>query len=49
MKSKGDMWSWFMPWNGDYTESDAQNGATWWKKYFSYEYVITRDKMPDLK
>ena len=49
MKSKGDMWSWFMPWNGDYTESDAQNGATWWKKYFSYDYVITRDKMPDLK
>lgn len=49
MKQNGDMWSWFMPWNGDYTESDTQNGATWWKKYFSYDYVITRDKMPSLK
>ena len=49
MLANGDMWSWFMPWNGDYTESDTQNGATWWKKYFSYDFVITRDKMPDLK
>ena len=49
MKSSGDMWSWFMPWNGEFTESDAQNGATWWKKYFSYDYVITRDQMPSLK
>ena len=31
MKEYGDTWSWFMPWNGDYTESDSHNGATWWK------------------
>jgi mannan endo-1,4-beta-mannosidase len=49
MKANGDMWSWFMPWNGDYTESDTHNGVTWWKKFFSYDYVITRDQMPDLK
>lgn len=49
MKEYGDTWLWFMPWNGDYTESDSHNGATWWKKYFSYDYVITRDKMPSLK
>ena len=49
MKSNGDMWSWFMPWNGDYTESDTQNGVTWWKKIFSYDYVITRDQMPNFK
>jgi mannan endo-1,4-beta-mannosidase len=49
MKEYGDTWSWFMPWNGDYTESDSHNGATWWKKFFSYDYVITRDKMPNLK
>jgi mannan endo-1,4-beta-mannosidase len=49
MLEYGDMWSWFMPWNGDYTRSDAHNGANWWKKFFSYDYVITRDKMPDLK
>jgi len=49
MKTNGDTWSWFMPWNGDYTESDSHNGVTWWKKFFSYDYVITRDKMPSLK
>jgi mannan endo-1,4-beta-mannosidase len=49
MKQYGDTWSWFMPWNGDYTESDSHNGASWWKKFFSYDYVITRDKMPSLK
>ena len=49
MKEYGDTWSWFMPWNSDYTESDSHNGTTWWKKYFSYDYVITRDKMPNLK
>jgi len=49
MQQYGDTWSWFMPWNGDYTESNLNNGATWWKKFFSYDYVITRDKMPSLK
>lgn len=49
MKSTGDMWSWFMPWNGDFTESDNHNGVNWWKKLFSYDFVITRDKMPNLK
>jgi len=49
MKEYGDTWSWFMPWNGDYTESDSHNGATWWNKFFSYDYVITRDQIPILK
>ncbi|MBN2765016.1 MAG: Ig-like domain-containing protein [Paludibacteraceae bacterium] len=49
MLEYGDMWSWFMVWSGDYTRSDSHNGATWWQKFFSYDYVITRDKMPDLK
>lgn len=49
MLEYGDMWSWFMPWNGDYTRSEAHNGVAWWQKFFSYDFVITRDKMPDLK
>ena len=49
MLEYGDMWSWFMVWSGDYTRSNSHNGAAWWQKFFSYEYVITRDKMPDLK
>jgi len=49
MKGSGDMWSWFMTWNGEYTRLDKHNGANWWKKFFSYDYVITRDQMPSLK
>jgi len=49
MKEYGDMWSYFMPWNGDFTRSDKHNGVEWWKKLFSYDFVITRDLMPDLK
>jgi mannan endo-1,4-beta-mannosidase len=49
MMEYGDTWSWFMPWNGDYTESTSHNGAAWWQKFFSYEYVVTRDQMPSLK
>ncbi|MBP1676374.1 MAG: hypothetical protein H6Q20_933 [Bacteroidetes bacterium] len=49
MLQNGDTWSWFMPWNGDYTESASHNGVTWWNKFFSYDYVITRDQMPSLK
>jgi len=48
MKTYGDMWSWFMPWNGDYTESSTNNGSAWWNTFFGYSYVITRDKMPNL-
>lgn len=49
MMEYGDTWSWFMPWNGDYTESANHNGVSWWQKFFSYDYVVTRDKMPGLK
>jgi mannan endo-1,4-beta-mannosidase len=49
MLEYGDMWSWFMPWNGSLNRSDAHNGAEWWRKYFSYDFVLTRDKMPNLK
>ena len=48
MKIYGDMWSWFMPWNGDYTRSTIHNGSAWWNTFFSFSYVITRDKMPNL-
>lgn len=45
----GDTWSWFMPWNGDYTRSDKHNGVTYLKDVFNDERVITRDEMPSLK
>jgi mannan endo-1,4-beta-mannosidase len=49
MLEYGDMWSWFMVWSGDYTRSDSHNGAAWWQKFFTYDHVISRDEMPDLK
>lgn len=49
MNEYGDMWSWFMPWNGDFTRSDSHNGAAWWQKFFTYDFVLTRDGMPELK
>jgi len=49
MLEYGDMWSWFMPWNGDFTRSDSHNGAAWWQKFFTYDFVLTRDGMPELK
>lgn len=45
----GDTWSWFMPWNGDYTRTDKHNGASYIKTLFNNDKVITRDLMPDLK
>ncbi|MBP1617367.1 MAG: beta-mannosidase [Bacteroidetes bacterium] len=49
MYANGDMWSWFMPWYGDYTTSDTQNGAAYWKTIMSNSLVVTRDQMPSLK
>lgn len=45
----GDTWSWFMPWNGEYTRSDNHNGASFLSNVLNDERVITRDEMPDLK
>lgn len=49
MYAKGDMWSWFMPWYGTYTESDEVNGTTYWKEVMANSIVVTRDQMPNLK
>lgn len=49
MFQKGDTWLWFMPWYGDFTRDDKQNGAAYWKNVMNNAHVITRDKMPNLK
>ena len=49
MLEYGDMWSWFMVWSCDYTRSDLHNGAAWWQKFFTYDQVISREGMPNLK
>jgi mannan endo-1,4-beta-mannosidase len=42
-------WSWYMPWYGEYTRDAKYNSLALWKKMFASEYVITLDKMPNLK
>lgn len=49
MYQGGDMWSWFMPWYGDYTTNQTYNSTTFFKKMLDSEYVITRDEVPSLK
>lgn len=45
----GAGWSWFMPWNGDFTRSAKYNSLDLWKKMFASDYVLTLDEMPNLK
>ncbi len=45
----GDIWSWVMPWNGDYTRNDKHNGTTFLNIFLKSDKVITRDEMPSLK
>ncbi len=44
----GAGWSWFMPWNRDYTMDGwaHDNTADDWKSIMNNDYVITLDKMP---
>lgn len=49
MFEKGDTWLWFMPWYGDFTRNDKQNGSAYWKTIMNNANVITRDQMPSLK
>lgn len=42
-------WSWFMPWNGDFTRLAKYNSLDLWKKMFASDYVLTLDEMPNLK
>ena len=48
MYSEGDMWSWFMPWYGNFTRDNNQNGD-YWETVLNHPLVITRDQMPNLK
>ncbi|MFI3280259.1 MAG: glycosyl hydrolase [Rikenellaceae bacterium] len=41
----GDTWSWFMPWVGDFTQSDTYNGASLLNEILNSDFVITRDEV----
>lgn len=49
MFEKGDTWLWFMPWYGDHTRDNKNNGLDYWRTIMDNQYVITRDEMPNLK
>lgn len=48
MYESGDMWSWFMPWYGDYTSGGKDNTEADFRTILNDERVLTRDEMPDL-
>ncbi len=41
----GDTWSWFLPWVGDFTQSDTYNGASFFNEILNSNFVITRDEV----
>lgn len=41
----GDMWSYMIPWNGQYTTDASINSPAFFKEFFNDERVITRDQM----
>ncbi|MFI3332498.1 MAG: glycosyl hydrolase [Rikenellaceae bacterium] len=45
MVEGGDTWSWFMPWVGDFTQSDSYNGAEYLNTILNSDFVITRDEV----
>ncbi len=45
MKENADYWLYFMPWVGDYTQSDDINGASFLKTLLQDDYVVTRDEL----
>ncbi len=49
MVQGGDVWSWYMPWYGNYTTDATINSPTFFKEMFNNSNVITLDKMPSLK
>ena len=40
-----DTWLYFMPWYGDFTQSDDSNGAKFLTELFKSDFVITRDEL----
>lgn len=48
MMQGGDMWSWFMPWYGEYM-SDPYNSSVFMNTLMNSDMVITRDELPELK
>ena len=43
------VWSYFMPWYGNYVRDPKYNSLDLWKKTFASDYVLTLDEMPNLK
>ena len=46
--SEGDVWSWIMPWNGDYM-AEPYNSDTFFQNWLQSPYVVTRDELPSFK
>ena len=45
----GAMWGYWCTWNGEFATSEKYNEFSTLKRVYQSEYVITHDKLPDLK
>lgn len=43
-----EMWSWFMPWYGEFTTSEKYN-KNFWSQALNHDLVLTRDELPSFK
>lgn len=49
MLNDGAIWSWTMPWYGDYTNNGVYNSSEFLKEQMNSKYIITRDELPSFK
>lgn len=47
MSASGDMWSWVVPWNDDYTTGSYHNSADFFRQEYSNPNIIHRDNRGD--
>lgn len=45
----GDIWSYMIPWNGEYTTGNKYNTPAFFKSLFEHELTMTRDEMIPIK
>lgn len=47
MEETGAMWAWFMPWWGEFTETDAYTSDDVFQRTYRAESVVNREDLPD--
>ena len=48
MKADGAKWLWFMTWHTSFIDSNAFNTASYIKRIYNSDYMLTLDELPDI-